>query len=75
MFVSRLNLVDFRSYPEADITLEPGAVCFIGANGQGKTNLVEAIEYISRLDSHRVASDVPLVRVGAERAVVRAEVV
>jgi DNA replication and repair protein RecF len=68
-------LHDFRSYPEADIALEPGAVCFVGANGQGKTNLVEAIEYISRLDSHRVSSDVPLVRAGAERAVVRAQVV
>lgn len=75
MYVSRLTLHDFRSYPEADVELEPGAVCFVGANGQGKTNLVEAIEYISRLDSHRVSSDVPLVRAGAERAVVRAEVV
>lgn len=75
MYVSRLTLHDFRSYPEADIALEPGAVCFVGANGQGKTNLVEAIEYISRLDSHRVSSDVPLVRAGAERAVVRAQVV
>jgi len=75
VYVSRLTLHDFRSYPEADIALEPGAVCFVGANGQGKTNLVEAIEYISRLDSHRVSSDVPLVRAGAERAVVRAQVV
>jgi len=75
VYVSRLTLHDFRSYPEADIALEPGAVCFVGANGQGKTNLVEAIEYISRLDSHRVSSDVPLVRAGTERAVVRAQVV
>ncbi len=75
MHVTRLTLNDFRSYPEADVAMEPGAVSFIGANGQGKTNLVEAIEYLSRLDSHRVSSDVPLVRVGTERAVVRAEVV
>ncbi len=75
MYVSRLTLHDFRSYPQADVELEPGAVCFIGANGQGKTNLVEAVEYVSRLDSHRVASDVPLVRAGADRAVIRAEVV
>ena len=75
MHVSRLTLHDFRSYPEADVEMEPGAVSFIGANGQGKTNLVEAIEYLSRLGSHRVSSDVPLVRAGADRAVVRAEVV
>ncbi|MGJ9422289.1 DNA replication/repair protein RecF [Aeromicrobium sp. CF3.5] len=75
MHVTRLTLNDFRSYPEADVRMEPGAVSFIGANGQGKTNLVEAIEYLSRLDSHRVSSDVPLVRAGTERAVVRAEVV
>lgn len=75
MYVRRLSLHDFRSYPEADVELDPGAVCFVGANGQGKTNLVEAVEYLSRLDSHRVSSDVPLVRAGAERAVVRAEVV
>ena len=75
MHVSRLTLHDFRSYPEADVEMGPGPVSFIGANGQGKTNLVEAVEYLSRLDSHRVSSDVPLVRAGADRAVVRAEVV
>ena len=56
-------------------TLEPGATAFIGRNGQGKTNLVEAIDYLSRLESHRVAADAPLVRSGAERALVRAAVV
>lgn len=79
MHVARLALHDFRSYPEVELTLEPGPTAFIGANGQGKTNLVEAIDYLSRLDSHRVSSDTPLVRAGtdgpAERAVVRAEVV
>ena len=48
---------------------------FIGRNGQGKTNLVEAIDYLSRLASHRVASDAPLVRAGADQALVRAAVV
>jgi DNA replication and repair protein RecF len=72
--VARLVLHDFRSYPEAELDLEPGATSFIGANGQGKTNLVEAIDYVSRLDSHRVSGDAPLVRVGAEQAVVRVEV-
>lgn len=75
MHVSRLSLVDFRSYAEVDLAIEAGPVAFVGANGQGKTNLVEAIDYVARLDSHRVSSDTPLVRAGAERAVVRAEVV
>ena len=52
--------------------LEPGVTAFIGPNGQGKTNLVEAIGYLATLSSHRVAADAPLVRAGAERAVVRA---
>ena len=75
MHVSRLTLHDFRSYDSIEIDLEPGATAFIGSNGQGKTNLVEAIDYLSRLDSHRVSGDAPLVRSGAERAVVRADVV
>ena len=75
MYVAHLTLVDFRSYASADVSLEPGATAFIGRNGQGKTNLVEAIDYLSRLSSHRVAGDAPLVRSGAERALVRAAVV
>ena len=75
MHVARLGLTDFRSYAALDIALEPGATAFIGANGQGKTNLVEAIEYAATLGSHRVATDAPLVRLGAQRAVVRISVV
>jgi DNA replication and repair protein RecF len=75
VYVAHLTLVDFRSYVTAEVTLEPGATAFIGRNGQGKTNLVEAIDYLARLGSHRVASDAPLVRAGAERALVRAAVV
>ena len=75
MYVAHLTLVDFRSYATADVSMEPGATAFIGRNGQGKTNLVEAIDYLSRLSSHRVASDAPLVRSGADRALVRAAVV
>lgn len=75
MHVARLSLHDFRSYGELDLDLGPGPVALVGANGQGKTNLVEAIDYLARLDSHRVSTDAPLVRAGAERAVVRAEVV
>ncbi|MBB6627938.1 DNA replication/repair protein RecF [Nocardioides sp. KIGAM211] len=75
MYVSHLTLHDFRSYASADVALEPGVTAFIGRNGQGKTNLVEAIDYLSRLSSHRVASDAPLVRAGTEQAIVRAAVV
>jgi DNA replication and repair protein RecF len=73
--VTHLSLHDFRSYAEAEVSLEPGVTSFIGRNGQGKTNVVEAIDYISRLSSHRVSSDAPLVRHGSEQAVVRAAVV
>ncbi len=75
MYVSHLTLHDFRSYAAADIALDAGVTAFIGRNGQGKTNLVEAIDYLSRLSSHRVATDTPLVRAGAEQAIVRAAVV
>ncbi len=74
MFVDHLQLADFRSYSGVDVPLSSGVNTFIGANGQGKTNLVEAVEYLSTLSSHRVASDLPLVRAGAERAIVRARV-
>jgi DNA replication and repair protein RecF len=69
--LTRLSLTDFRSYPEADVALDPGVSAFVGPNGQGKTNLVEAVGYVAGLGSHRVATDAPLVRHGAQRAVVR----
>lgn len=75
MHVAHLSLHDFRSYASAEVALEPGVTAFVGRNGQGKTNLVEAIDYLSRLQSHRVATDAPLVRAGAPQAVVRAAVV
>jgi len=74
MYVDHLQLTDFRSYESVDLSLESGVTTFVGANGQGKTNLVEAIEYLSTMSSHRVAAEVPLVRSGADRAVVRARV-
>jgi DNA replication and repair protein RecF len=70
--LTRLALTDFRSYPETDVTLTPGVTTFSGPNGEGKTNLVEAVGYVATLGSHRVSGDAPLVRSGAERAVVRA---
>jgi DNA replication and repair protein RecF len=74
VYVDHLQLTDFRSYGSVDLPLEAGVTTFIGANGQGKTNLVEAIEYLSTMSSHRVASEVPLVRSGAAKAIVRAGV-
>ena len=74
MFVTHLSLVDFRSYPLAEVALDAGVTVFTGGNGQGKTNLVEAVENLATLGSHRVASEAPLVRFGAERALVRARV-
>ncbi|SHK63949.1 DNA replication and repair protein RecF [Nocardiopsis flavescens] len=75
MYVSHLQLADFRSYAEALVELGPGVSVFVGSNGQGKTNLVEAVGYVATLGSHRVSSDTPLVRQGAARAIVRARVV
>lgn len=74
MHVSHLSLADFRSYVRAEVPLDPGVTAFVGPNGQGKTNLVEAIGYLATLGSHRVSADAPLVRMGAERAVIRAAV-
>ena len=74
MFVTHLSLADFRSYGGVEVPLEAGVTVFTGANGQGKTNLVEAVEFLATLGSHRVASEAPLVRAGAERAIARARV-
>jgi DNA replication and repair protein RecF len=72
--VTHLSLADFRSYASLEVGFEGGVTAFVGPNGQGKTNLVEAIGYVATLDSHRVATDQPLVRFGAPRAIVRAAV-
>ncbi|NUK74479.1 DNA replication/repair protein RecF [Streptomyces lunaelactis] len=74
MHVTHLSLADFRSYARVEVPLDPGVTAFVGANGQGKTNLVEAVGYLATLASHRVSSDAPLVRMGADRAVIRAAV-
>src|SRR5436853_2135896 len=75
MHVRQLAVTDFRSYAQAQLDLDPGVTALVGPNGQGKTNLVEAVGYLATLGSHRVATDAPLVRSGAERAVVRGAVV
>jgi len=75
VYVQHLFVADFRSWTRADLALEAGANVLVGSNGQGKTNLLEAVGYLSTLSSHRVATDAPLIRNGAERAVVQAAVV
>jgi DNA replication and repair protein RecF len=75
MYVRELSVTDFRSWAQADLTFSPGVSVLVGANGQGKTNLVEAVGYLATLGSHRVSSDAPLVRRGAAAAQVRATVV
>jgi DNA replication and repair protein RecF len=74
VYLTRLALTDFRSYAAADLALAPGVSTFTGANGQGKTNLVEATAYVATFGSHRVATDAPLIRHGAQRAILRAAV-
>ncbi len=74
MHVTALSLTDFRCYPQADVELGAGVTSFVGSNGQGKTNLVEALGYVATLGSHRVSTDAPLVRFGTERALVRVQV-
>ena len=75
MHVRRLELVDFRSYPHVVVDLDAGPSVLVGPNGAGKTNLVEAMGYLATLASHRVSADAPLVRAGAERAILRAAIV
>lgn len=75
MYLRSLSLRDFRSWPELSVDLEPGITVFVGRNGYGKTNIVEAVGYLSTLSSHRVSNDAPLVRSGADSARVSATVV
>ena len=70
MFIRRVGLTDFRSWERLELELEPGRTVFVGPNGFGKTNIIEALWYSSTLGSHRVSSDAPLIRAGAERAIV-----
>ncbi len=72
MIVEHLSLVDFRNYASADLVLHRGPNVLVGRNGQGKTNLAEAIVYLAMLGSHRVSSDAPMVREGSDFAVIRA---
>jgi DNA replication and repair protein RecF len=72
VIVEHLSLVDFRNYAVADVALGSGPTVFVGRNGQGKTNLAEAIAFLATLGSHRVSTDAPMVRDGADAAIIRA---
>jgi DNA replication and repair protein RecF len=75
MHVRRVELADFRSYERVAVDLDPGVSVLVGQNGMGKTNLIEALGYVATLDSHRVATDAPLVRSGAVSGVIRCAIV
>ncbi len=72
MIVTHLSLTDFRNYKTLEVDLHPGANLFVGSNGQGKTNLVEALGYLSTLGSHRVSTEHAMIRQGQDAAIVRA---
>jgi DNA replication and repair protein RecF len=72
MFIKHLELNNFRNYLRADVALSTGVNLLVGPNGQGKTNIVEAIRYLSTLSSHRVAGYIPMIKQDAAQAVVRA---
>jgi len=74
VYLTRLALTDFRSYTEVDVPLKPGVTIFSGPNGEGKTNLVEAVGYAAILTSHRAAQDAPLIRKGTDQAIIRAAI-
>jgi DNA replication and repair protein RecF len=74
MHLTRLALTDFRSYVDVNVPLAPGVTIFSGPNGEGKTNLVEAVGYAATLASHRAAQDAPLIRKGADQAIIRAAI-
>ena len=74
MLVTHLSLTDFRNYETAEVDFAPGANLFVGSNGQGKTNLVESLGYLSTLGSHRVSTDHAMIRQGRDSAIIRARV-
>ena len=74
MRINKLALTNFRSYNSLELELQPGVITFIGDNGSGKTNIAESLIYLAFLSSHRVANNVPLISLGNQQAIVRAEV-
>ena len=75
MRVSSLELIDFRNHADLQLTFGAGNTTIVGRNGRGKTNIVEAINYIATLGSHRVATDTPLIRTGCDKATIKATII
>jgi len=75
MYVSNLSLTNFRSYPLLEIKISPGVTTFVGNNGAGKTNIAESLIFLSFLTSHRTPTNQPLILLGADQAIIRAEIV
>ena len=73
MFVKRVRLTNFRNYKNAEVELSPGVNLLHGSNGQGKTNLVEAVNFFASLSSHRVAGTTPLIKQGEQTAIISIE--
>ena len=74
MRINKLALTNFRSYPSLELNLSPGTTTFIGDNGSGKTNIAEALIYLAFLSSHRVSNNTPLITLGSQQAIIRAEI-
>jgi DNA replication and repair protein RecF len=72
--INKLALTNFRSYNSLELELQPGVITFIGDNGSGKTNIAESLIYLAFLSSHRVSNNVPLISLGNQQAIIRAEV-
>ncbi len=74
MRVTKLALTNFRSYKNLELEFEPGPTTFIGNNGSGKTNIAESLIYLAYLSSHRVSQNLPLLNLGSDQAIIRAEI-
>ncbi len=74
MLITNLNLTNYRSYTTLDLSLDPGVSIFVGKNGEGKTNIAEAILYLTFLSSHRASGNTPLIKLGNQSAYIRAKV-
>jgi DNA replication and repair protein RecF len=72
--INKLALTNFRSYNSLELELQPGVITFIGDNGSGKTNIAESLIYLAFLSSHRVSNNVPLISLGNQQTIIRAEV-
>ena len=74
MRVTKLALTNFRSYKNLELEFEAGPTTFIGNNGSGKTNIAESLIYLAYLSSHRVSQNLPLLNLGTDQAIIRAEI-